>query len=259
MDFVNMQGKHILVTGAAGGIGRATCVLLSKLGARIAMMDLSEDGLNETLGLLEGEGHSVHPTDLSQIEALEAQLVAIVKETGAFDGYVHSAGIVKNLPIKNYTFERLHKVMLVNFYSFFEIIRVLSKKGRYNEGMSIVGVSSINANIGATAQAAYSASKAAMNGAMRSIAKELGVEKGIRVNVVMPGATATNMYSSFQTLKADSGLNVGVHPRQYLGMNEPEDVADAIIFLLSPAARKITGVELAVDGGFSSCSAAVKS
>ena len=248
-----MQGKHILVTGAAGGIGRAICVMLSQLGARVAMMDLSEEGLNRTLSQLEGEGHTVHPADLSQIEALEPMLADIVKQTGAFDGYVHSAGIVKNMPLKMYTFERLHKVMLVNFYSYFEIVRVLSKKGRYNEGMSIVGVSSINANVGAAAQAAYSASKAAMNGAMRSLGKELGEEKGIRLNTVLPGATDTAMYSDFQAMKADTGGTVGVHKRQYLGINAPSDVASAVVFLLSSASAQISGVELNVDGGFCSC------
>lgn len=253
MDYLNMEGKHILVTGAAGGIGRATCILLASLGAKVAMMDLMQEGLNETLSLLEGEGHTVHPADLSQIDALEPLVAQIVKDTGAFDGYVHSAGIVKNLPLKNYTFDRLHKIMLVNFYSYFEIVRILSKKGRYNEGMSIVGVSSINANVGATTQAAYSASKAAMNGAMRSLAKELGADKKIRLNTVLPGATDTAMYSDFQAMRAETGGTTGVHPRQYLGMNAPSDVASAIVYLLSPASRKITGVELNVDGGYCSC------
>lgn len=252
MDYIKMEGKHILITGGASGIGRQTAIILSELGARVSIMDLQEEGLKETLSMLKGEGHSIHVADLSQIDALEELVVGIVKETGPFDGYVQCAGIVKNLPVINYKFERLHKIMLVNFYSYFEIVRILSKKGRYNEGMSIVGISSIAATHGAAAQAAYGASKAAMDGAMRCLAKELG-EKGIRLNTVQPAATETAMYTEYMEMKAtmkDTEMKIQANPRQYLGMNAPADVANAIIFLLSPASRKITGVMLPVDGGY---------
>ena len=255
MDFIQMEGKHVLITGGASGIGRQTAITLSELGARVAVLDLQEEGLKETLSMLKGEGHTIHQVDLSKIEELEPLVVGIVKETGAFDGYVQCAGIVKNLPIINYTFERLHKIMLVNFYSYFEICRILSKRGRFNEGMSIVGISSVAATQGATAQAAYAASKAAMNGAMRCLAKELG-EKGIRLNTVLPAATSTAMYTEYMELKAgmkNTEMKIAANPRQYLGMNTPGDVANAIIFLLSPASRTITGVQLPVDGGYASC------
>ena len=118
-----------------------------------------------------------------------------------------------------------------------------------------MGVSSISAYVGASAQAAYGASKAAMNGAMRCMARELA-EKGIRLNNVLPAGTNTEMYQEYLALKGEMR---GESPapktagRNYLGMNEPEDVANAIIFLLSSAARQITGVELPVDGGYMSC------
>lgn len=254
-DYIQMAGKHILITGGASGIGRQTAITLSELGARVSVMDLQEEGLKETLSLLSGEGHTIHVADLSQIDSLEPLVVNIVREAGPFDGFVHCAGIVKNLPLINYKFERLHRIMLVNFYSYFEIIRILSKKGRFNEGMSIVGISSVAATQGAAAQAAYGASKAAMNGAMRCLAKELG-EKGIRLNTVLPAATATAMYAEFVEMRAnmrETEAKMEANPRQYLGMNAPSDVANAIIFLLSPASRKITGVQLPVDGGFASC------
>lgn len=254
-DYINMEGKHILITGGASGIGRQTAIMLSELGARVSIMDLQEEGLNQTLSMLKGEGHSIHVADLSKIEELEPLVVGIIKETGAFDGYVQCAGIVKNLPIINYKFERLHKIMLVNFYSYFEIVRILSKKGRYNPGMSIVGISSIAATHGATAQAAYGASKAAMDGAMRCLAKELG-EKGIRLNTVQPAATETAMYTEYMELKAtmkETEMKIQANPRQFLGMNAPADVANAIIFLLSPVSRTITGVHLPVDGGYACC------
>lgn len=255
MDYIQVARKHYLVSGGTSGIGQQTAITLSALGAQVAVVGRREDKLQETLSQMTGEGHSIHPIDLSDLSGLEAKIKEIVARTGPFDGYVHSAGIVKNLPVKNYTPERLELIMRTNFSSYFEMVRILSKKGRFNEGMSIVGVSSVAATQGAAAQAAYGASKAAMNGAMRCLAKELG-EKGIRLNTVLPAATNTAMYSEYMSLRAamkETEVRISANPRQYLGMNESSDVANAIIFLLSPASRKITGVQLPVDGGFASC------
>ena len=256
MDFLQLEGKHILVTGATSGIGRSCALLLAGAGAKVAIAGRRQERLAEALQEMPGEGHSMHVMDVSDLDALEGQIKQIVSETGKFDGYVHSAGTVNNLPLKNYTPGRLDEIMRTNFYSFFEMVRILSKKGRFNEGMSIVGVSSISAYVGASAQAAYGASKAAMNGAMRCMARELA-EKKIRVNTVLPAGTNTEMYRDYLSLRADmgqqSGPTTGYVGRNYLGMNEPEDVANAILFLLSGASRQITGVELPVDGGYMSC------
>ena len=254
-NYAKMQGKHILITGATAGIGRETAVMLSSLGAKAALVGRRGEKLEETLSMMAGDGHSAHIIDVSKIDELENRIKEMIRETGPFDGFVHSAGIVKNLPVANFKYERLHEIMLTNFYSFYEIIRILSRKGRYREGFSAVGISSVAATNGASAQSAYAASKAAMNGAMRCLAKELG-PKGIRVNTVLPAATDTEMYSTYLSLKADmkdTELKKEANPRQYLGMNSPSDVANAIIFLLSPLSGKITGVQLPVDGGFTSC------
>ncbi len=146
-------------------------------------------------------------------------------------------------------------MMLTNFYFFYELVRVISRKGRFNPGLSIVGVSSTASECGVASQTAYSASKAAMNGTMRAMAKELA-PKGIRVNTVFPGPTNTQMYRDYLLLRAEvkqaePGKNFSA--RNYLGMNEPVDVANAIAFLLSPASRMITGAELPIDAGYTFC------
>lgn len=254
-NYLKMEGKHVLITGAGSGIGRQTAILLSRLGARVSIIGRRKEMLKETLSMLCGDGHVFCEADISKIEELESMILGIIREKGAVDGFVHCAGSVKSLPLINYSYERLHDIMLVNFYSYFEIVRILSKKKSFNKGMSIVGVSSVQAIRGATAQAAYGASKAAMNGAMHCLARELG-EKGIRLNTVLPAATDTEMYRDFISLKANmkgTDMKIEATPRQYLGINTTEDVANAIIFLLSPASQKITGIEFPVDGGFTSC------
>lgn len=254
-DFLKLHDRHILVTGAGSGIGRQTAITLSEYGARLSLIDLNEEWLEKTAGMLAGSGHKVYQMDLSKVEDIEARIKEIVAAQGAFDGYVQCAGITMTLPLSAIKYDKLDFLMKVNFYSFFELVRVLSRKGRFNPGMSIVGVSSTASICAVPAQASYSASKAAMNGTMRSMARELA-SKGIRINTVLPGPTKTEMYLSYLTTKSDTKNAEEENrkaPLNYLGDNEPEDVANAIAFLLSSASRQVTGVSFPVDAGYTSC------
>lgn len=250
MDYIQMEGRRILVAGGSSGIGKETAILLSKLGSKVAVIARREDKLKETLSQMSGDGHSIHVVDLYEVGELEEKIKEIVAQTGKFDGYVHASGITRPMPLKNFTTERLDRIMRVNFYSYFEMVRVLSNKKYSNLGMSIVGISSIEAVIGVKANSAYAASKAAMDGAMRCFARELAA-KDIRVNSILPGATETAMMADWMLQAESSGANA-INPRQYLGMNSPLDVANAVVFLLSPISSKITGVQLPVDGGYTS-------
>lgn len=254
-DYLKLENKHILVTGATSGIGRWTAILASEYGARVTIVGRRDGKLQETLSMMPGEGHNAISFDLSDTNAIETMIKSAVEKNGPFDGYVQCAGTNKNIPINSVKHEKIHKIMLTNFYSFYELVRVISRKGRFNPGLSIVGISSVVAECGAAAQTAYSASKAAMNGVMRAMAIELA-PKGIRVNTILPGPTNTAMYQDYLSLRAKVKQGDAVKitsTRNYLGMNEPVDVANAIVFLLSSASRMITGVELPVDAGFTSC------
>ncbi len=211
--------------------------------------------LEETLSLMQDGEHLLMPFDVSDISGIEETAKTIITQKGPVDGYVHSAGATRDSLIGQVNYEKIQEMMLVNFYSFYEFVRVITRKGRFNPGLSIVGVSSIVSKCGSASQTAYTATKTAMNGCARAMAKELGAKR-IRVNTVLPGPTDTEMYRDYLALRGDvKQLNETkiTFTRNYLGMNEATDVANAILFLLSSSARMITGIELPVDGGFTSC------
>ena len=240
-------GKTIVLAGV-GGIGSVTAVQLASLGAKLILLDVVEDKMKETMEQLQGKGHKCYVCDFSAIEGIESVISQLVQENGPVDGYVHCTGIGAVRPLKMSKYDFMLRVMNINFFSFVEVIRCLTKKNAFNEGMNIVGISAVGAYLGNATKTAYCASKAAMNSAVRCLAKELAT-KGIRINTVAPGSTDTPMArdaADYREGSEDFRIN---ELRQYLGICQPEDIADAIIFLLSNMSRMITGICLPVDGG----------
>ena len=155
------EKKAVLITGAASGIGRATARYLDSLGAELILVDRAEEQLKEVQTSLKNRSECL-VLDLINVEAIEETVKPVVKAFGPLSGFVHCAGISDNRPLSLFKYEALHRVMLINFYSFYELTRVLTKKGMFAEdGMNIVAISSVAAKVGADAQTAYGASKAA--------------------------------------------------------------------------------------------------
>lgn len=242
------ENKKIVVAGACGGIGRAVSTLLSQSGAQIIALDRDDEVLAQMCLQLHGEGHCYRACDFSRIEDIESIVDDVIKQCGPVDGFVHCAGTGEVRPLKMSKYPYMVSVMNVNFFSFVEIVRCLTKRKAFNPGMSIVGISSIGAFYGAPTKVAYTSSKAAMNAAVKCMAVELG-GKGIRVNAVAPGATNTSMRREYEVYAKDTDSYKINAIRQYLGICEPEDIANSIAFLLSDRARMITGTCLTVDGG----------
>ena len=243
------DGKAILVTGASSGIGKTTAQYLDSLGSKLILIGRNEEQLIDTQKSLKNES-IICVMDLMNIETIEEKIKPIVVNFGALSGFVHCAGISENRPLSMFKYTNLHRVMLVNFYSFYELVRVLTKKGMYSkDGMSIVVISSVAAKVGKEAQTAYGASKAAINGAVHSMAKELA-PKNIRVNSILPAAVNTAMIQKYYDLKEmlDAGERKP-NERQYLGMCQPQYIASAIAFLLSDRAASVTGQNIHVDNG----------
>lgn len=248
MNGIDFTGKRFIVTGA-GGIGAETAKLLNSFGASIILLDISEENLNNTLAALSGEGNKVYNCDFSDIDGIEAVIKNIVAENGLIDGFVHCVGVGAVRPLKMSKYDFMMKVMNINFFSFVEIVRCLSAKGRYNsEGMNVVGISALGAYLGNSTKTAYCASKGAMNASVRCLAKELAPKK-IRVNTVAPGVTDTPMARAAEEYGSDSEEHKMILARQYLGVCQPIDIANAIAFLMSDMSKMITGTCLPVDGG----------
>lgn len=252
-NLVDLSNKQIIVTGASSGIGKETAILLSKLGAKLILVARRESLLSETIAQLHGDGHSFYVFDLNLTNDIEALVKRIVAEHGPVDGLAYVAGTGKSVPLTQFSPEKIEAVFRINYFGFVEFVRQVSKKGRFNTGMRIVGVSSIASVCGDPAHTAYSGSKAALDGSIRCIAKELA-PKGIAINSVAPAMTKTAMFEGFNKNYGENS-NSGSYllQRQYLGIGEPIDIANSIAFLISGAARFITGTCLFVDGGYTSC------
>lgn len=244
---MELKGKKILVTGASSGIGRAVCIAVSKLGASVVLSARNEERLNETIGLMVGENHKIMLCDFLYPESIEQAFNAAGITPGEIDGLVYSAGKDCKRPLRRLTNKVLVETMQVNTLSFIELIRVFSGS---QKGGSIVYISSVAGTLGEKALTAYCASKAAGEAAVRCLACELAA-LNVRINSVAPSFINTGMYDSFIEKVGEQAYDE-IIKKQYLGVGQPDDVANAVCFLLSDASRFITGTTLFVDGGYTS-------
>lgn len=243
---IDMTGKRILITGASSGIGQGIAVLLCQLGAATVLVARSEEKLNKTREMLQGD-HEIVPFDVSNLDEAE-NLMKMATANGKLDGYVHSAGINFTMPVGLMKHTDMHRLMLVNFYSFVELSKHFSKKKYNNDGGSIVGISSTASKVGNKGLCAYCASKSAMDSSVRVMSQEFAPKK-IRVNSVCPSWIETEMYSELEKIIDEKAFEK-LLDRQPLGLGKPVDVANAVAFLLSDAAKFITGTSMIVDGGY---------
>jgi NAD(P)-dependent dehydrogenase (short-subunit alcohol dehydrogenase family) len=244
-----LTGRTVLLTGASAGIGRAAAVLLSRLGARVVLLARSPERLREVRDLLEGDGHRIESFDLTNLDAIPGKFAEIVNTVGALHGLVHCAGVTALTPMRVLTTEHLERMMRVNFYAAAALTREFSRKRNHQDGSSAVLVASVAGLAGVPCRTAYSASKGAVVAFARSAAVELA-KVGVRVNCVAPAYVRTEMFDASLASLTPEQLNDVVAVSQPLGLGEPDDVANAIAFLLADSARWITGTVLSVDGGY---------
>ena len=245
MNIIDLTDKVIIVTGAGSGIGQQTAITASKIGARVVLLDISEEGLQSTMNQMSGEGHSTHIIDLSNIDFIAELIKSIVEKHSTIHGLVHCAGISSRKPLNVLTKAGFGKIMDINFYSFVELVRQTCKKKYFAEGGSVVVMSSISSIKGYKAKTEYCVSKAAVDAFVRCMAAELADRK-IRVNSVMAAEVLTPLALKARESNAAVGASNFEAP---LGPSEPYEVANSIVFLLSDATKTITGTSLLIDGG----------
>lgn len=239
-----LEGKTILVTGASSGIGKAIAIESSKMGANVIITGRNEERLKKTYYLLKGSGHGLIVADLSVKEDIEW----LHKELPVIDGLVNCAGLTKVAPFSFATRDSFEEVMNVNFFAPTELTRLMVKTKKIRKGASIVFISSVSGvYCSAVASAIYSSSKGAVNGLVKGVALDLA-PKGIRVNSVNPGMIDTDIFTGSDITDEQLKTDMLRYPLGRYG--KPEEVAYAVIYLLSDAATWITGSNLLIDGGY---------
>lgn len=241
----SLTGKTILVTGAGSGIGRATSVECSKMGARLILVDINETAIDETLTMLEHPEleHLKFAVNLCDEEAIET----MVNSIPVVEGVSNNAGITKLVPLQFIGTEDLERIHRVNLLAPILLTKYLVKKKKIAKGGSIVFTASAGGVFMASyGNAIYATSKCGVDGYMRTAALELA-PKGIRCNSVNPGMVETPLINRGQVSAEQHEKDKENYPLGRYG--KPEDVAYATIYLLSDASCWMTGTALKIDGG----------
>ncbi len=240
----SIEGKTILVTGASSGIGMATAIECSKMGAKVVVTGRNENRLNVTLSMLEGDGHTGIVADLS----CDDDMNRMVEECPVLDGLVNNAGFTIATTTQFVTREKLSSVLEVNTIAPILLFQRLLKKKKLQKGSSVVFTGSISglccAGLG---NVIYTTSKAAVAGFVKNAALDLA-SKGIRVNAVAPGMIETHLLDNGKIGSEELETDKQRYPMKRYG--KPEEVAYGIIYFLSDASSFTTGASLVIDGGF---------
>lgn len=241
-----IENKDILVTGASSGIGKAIAIQAAKMGANVTITARNKERLTSTLEQMENpQYHTMILADLSIEEDVEN---LIKKIPSKLDGIVQCAGLTLPKPFHFITKENLSTVMNVNFEAPVYLTQQLFKKKLISQAASVVFISSIaGVYISDVGNSLYAASKGAINGIVKGMALEFAVKK-IRVNCVNPGMVDTNILEAGIISQEQLEEHTQKYPLKRFG--KPEDIAYAVIYLLSDASCWVTGSNLVIDGGY---------
>lgn len=238
----SLNGKTILITGASSGIGRATAIECSKMGANLVIVGRNKERLQQTLDSLSGSGHMQIVADLLVQDDIDKVATVVPK----IDGLVNNAGITRTALIGFYKEKILEEVFRTNVFSPMLLTKALLRNKKINEYGSIVFTSSISAYTTNYANGIYGSSKAAIARYMHYCVRELA-QKNIRANSVHPGMVETPLIHGEGYSEEDLQKDMQKYYMKRYG--RPEEIAWAIIYLLSDASAWVTGTELKIDGG----------
>ncbi len=238
----SLVGKTILVTGASSGIGKSVAIESSRMGARLIILGRNSNRLLETMSLLLGEGHSLKELDLNNSNEVSDYVNGLSK----LDGIVFCAGTQKTTMTRFLLRHEIDEVFETNFFATVNLNQQLLSKKKINKNASLVFISSTASGLVAEyGNAAYSASKGAITAYSKVLALELTSQK-TRVNIISPGMIKTPLLSK---IDVDENQLLEDEKRYPFGYGNPEDVAFAVIYLLSDASKWVTGSDILLDGG----------
>ena len=245
MNPFSVEGKTILITGAASGIGKATALLCAEMGAKLILLDLNEEGLNKVKNEIYNGDVITLAINLTDFDSLKVMVSGLPK----LDGVVSNAGIFYSMMAKLSEKKDMEKIFEINTFSHINLIQQLMEQKKLNKGASIVFTSSMSGVFcGAVGGSLYGATKSALAGYAKALAIELA-PRGIRVNTIHPGMINTPLIHSAALSQDVLDEDMKNYPLGRYG--EPEEVAYSIIYLLSDATKWMTGTQLLIDGGFS--------
>lgn len=241
-----LEGKTILITGASSGIGRATAIECSKMGANVVITARNEERLAETASQMGGGNNQVLTADIT----VDDELKNLIAQLPELDGAVLCAGRGLTVPLKMASRSKMDTVFNTNFFAQTELTRLIYKEKKLKKGSSLVLISSVGGNYRfEVGGGIYGASKAALNSFMKFAAKEFSARL-IRVNSVCPDMVETPLIHRGTITEEQLAKDMQNSPLGRYG--KPEEVAYAAIYLLSDAAAWVTGTSLVIDGGMTS-------
>lgn len=249
----DLNQRNIIVTGASGGIGRASALLFAQAGARVVLLDRDIPGMEETASLVTASGGRVYsiPCDITDEEAVSCAVNEVVKQFGQLHGAFNNAGVEHtNLPLHELSaaaWDRVLKIDLTGvFYCMKHQIRAMLESG----GGSIVNTASALGAVAISAASDYIAAKHGVIGITKGAAVDYGTQN-IRVNAIMPGIVETPMVARISAEPHFVKQFQALRERHPIGrFGQPEEIAKAALWLLSDNSSFVTGTALAVDGGY---------
>ena len=241
----SLFGKTILVTGASSGIGKAIAIECSKGGASVIITGRDENKLKATYNELHGNSNKFTAADLQSIEEIDKLIQSV---ESPIDGLVNCAGINNPVPFQFLNKTSLDEIFNINYFAPTLLSQKLVKTKKIAKGASIVFISSVSGvYCSAVASSMYSSTKGAINGLIKGMALDLA-SKSIRVNSVNPGVVETNIFDKTSITEEQLKEDLKKYPLKRFG--KPEDIAYAVIYLLSDASGWVTGTNIVIDGGY---------